>query len=151
MIFFCKSEKHDLGMKSYALNIFGVLLVLNLLSCGSPLKEELARITSPDGLVDAVLLRVNYHATVTYSYFVYIVEKGKSVKEGDHLFLGTHMENLKISWIETKLLEIQYKEITIHHFENMWHSKNLDNYHYVVELKLSPQGGPYSLSKRNRE
>src|SRR5215475_9506392 len=47
--------------------------------------DEVSRITSPSGKVDAVLVERNGGATTSFSYDVFVVPKGKSVARGSEI------------------------------------------------------------------
>lgn len=55
-----------------------VLLMAWLFSglVGEPSKDEVARVVSPSGKVDAVLVEINGGATTSFGYEVYVVERG---------------------------------------------------------------------------
>ena len=122
--------------------------------CSAPCShEEVARIKSPDGKVDGVHVRGNCGATTPFSEHVFIVPTGDKTPElkGDYqLFLADHVSGLKLAWRESKVLEIHYEEARIFRFSNFWQSKNVDNFSYVVEVRLAPSKTDFSLSKRDR-
>lgn len=105
--------------------------------CTNPSVEEISRATSPDSIVDAVLLRKNYHATVPFIFEIYITPKGSNVdQEKEIIFSADHVEDLTMTWKNTKRLEITYASARIGHFKNWWMSKKIDNFKYVVEINL---------------
>jgi len=108
---------------------------------------------SPDGVVDAVQVRGNCGATTSFSENVFIVQSGAKMpapKDQCRVFSADHVEGLKLQWREPKVLEIHYKEARIFHFKNFWHSKDVQNFTYVVEIRLKPETKDYSLSRRDR-
>jgi hypothetical protein len=53
-------------------------LALALLAgCGLGFRDEVARVASPDGRVEAVLVETNGGATTSFGYEVHVVEKGQ--------------------------------------------------------------------------
>jgi hypothetical protein len=55
-------------------------------------------------------------------------------------FVADHPKDLKIRWRAPRKLEIVYDEARFFQFSNFWHSKEVDDFKYVVELQLSPTG-----------
>lgn len=108
--------------------------------------EELSRVTSPDSVVDAVLVRSNAGATTGFGYRVYVVPRGRWPDyrtQGAQQFLADRVDSLSVHWREPKVLEIRYTKARIFDFTNFWHSREVDGFNYVVELKLVPlQAGP---------
>jgi len=118
---------------------FIIIIILALTGCNSVSKEEIKRITSPDLKVDAVLTQVSGNATTSIIYELYIVKRGASISEGNALLRLDHEDGLIIGWSKPRLLNIRYKTARIYHFTNFWLSKDLDNFKYIVELRLVPQ------------
>ena len=108
------------------------------MGCETISREEIKRITSPDSMVDVVLIRVNAGATTPYAYKLYIVPVGGTPKKGRELFEADKIIGMKIQWKQSKFLEIQYEKGRIFHFTNFWSSKEIENFRYVVELRLVP-------------
>lgn len=53
------------------------LLAFSVSGCDEPVREEMMRVPSPDGEVEAIVLRVNAHSTVAFSYEVYVAPPGE--------------------------------------------------------------------------
>ncbi len=133
-----------------------LLSVLTFAGCSEPGSSddsvELARVPSPDSLVDAVVTRVSEGgATVPFSYRVYIVPRGTQPPEdrGFENFAANRVEDLTVQWRHPKFLEIRYKEADIYDFSNYWRSKDVQNFGYLVELRLVPPNS-WSLSAYKR-
>jgi hypothetical protein len=72
----------------------------------------------------------------------------KSAKQNEALFDAIHVKNLKVLWKSSRLVDIQYDEALIDHFQNKWQpSQNLS---YIVELRLAPTAAQFSLPARDR-
>jgi hypothetical protein len=56
-----------------------------------------------------------------------------------------HLKGLKIAWLQNQLLELRYDEARISQFKNIWQSKEVRDFKYVVELRLQPTGSDFSL------
>jgi hypothetical protein len=118
-----------------------LLLIGVILMCGCGANsEELWRVTSPDSRVDAVLVKAGGPATVGFSYKLFVVPKGAHPGNTGELLLADHVSNLTAVWPKPGRLEIRYEEARIFSFSNFWQAKKLDNFKYIVELRLVPTG-----------
>lgn len=109
-------------------------------------REEIARTSSPDGALDAVMIRTDPGAVSSYGYEVHIVPKGTKPREGSHyaIFSAKHMEHEKLVWKQSHLLEIQYEKAHIFYFCNLWYDRKFQNAEYFVELRLAPRSVGFS-------
>lgn len=126
---------------SRRLVLFAVAFFL-MVGCGNETlcdHTELLRITSPDNKVDAVLMRINCGATTAYSYKIYITPKGKSAEKSNPIFIADQLEGEIIEWYTSKHLTIRYKHARIFTFTNFWHSRDVDNFNYVVAIRTEEQ------------
>jgi hypothetical protein len=115
--------------------------------------KEVNRIKSPDSLVDALVIEGDAGATTSTATSVYLVPVGGSVDPEDRLrslFTADHLKNFAIEWKEPKLLEIRYDEGRIFGFMNFWSSREVQQFHYVVEIKLAPTRSGFSLPLKDR-
>jgi hypothetical protein len=108
-------------------------------------REQFYRQISPDGLVEAILFRSNDSEGKSFRYDLYIVPNGKKPQFNKSLFSGNHAKNIKVSWQGSRMLQIRFDEVQIHHFQNYWRSKAVQNSSYVVELKLIPNKRNHTL------
>jgi len=141
----CKNKYHSL--------LILPLLLLSCLSCGMVDDfQEVARQSSLDGVVDAVMFRAGGGgATSGFSYSLFVVKKGSGIdKSNDVLLQADHLTNMRLAWKSDRILEISYDEARIFKFKNFWQSKDVQNFQYVVELKLAPNHGGHALSRRVR-
>lgn len=122
----------------------GVVLGKDLLFSLLVAQREVSRLTSPDNKVDAVLVERNVGATTSYSYHVYIVPKGTKVKRGHEKFIADKVSHIKIEWLQSKLLQISYEQARIFHYSNFWQSREVDNFEYIVEIRLKPTTESFS-------
>jgi hypothetical protein len=117
---------------------FTIVAVAVLLGCNlsSPCRQvETNRFKSPDGKVDAVIIKKDCGATTSESYNVFVVASGKEAKGADLVFKADHVEGLYISWRQPKFLDINYNQARIFQFMNFWQSKDVDSLRYVVEVR----------------
>jgi len=113
-----------------------LMLITGIVSCDPVAREEIMRVTSPDSVVEVVLIQANAGATTSLVSEVYIVPTGSPPTENDLLFRGDKMERLKLRWAQSKLLIIQYEQGQIFHFSNFWLSQYVQNFKYKVEIRL---------------
>jgi hypothetical protein len=99
--------------------------------------KEIKRITSPDQKVDAVLLERNGGATSSITNHVFLVPKGKAVEGLQYAILtADNFLDLDISWQANQTLMVGYDKARIFKFYNSWNSDLVDNWKYIVEIKL---------------
>ena len=67
------------------------------------------------------------------------------------VFAADHMKNLKVLWKGPKLLQITYDEARILSFKNFWYHRDVQDFHYVVEIQLNPTSAGFSLPRGDRE
>ncbi len=114
-----------------------VIVMMEIMGCEPVVgRDEITRISSPDFIVDAVLIRTNAGATTSFGFEIYIVRTGDIPTEADLLFRGDKMEGLKLRWVQSKLLTIQYEQGQIFHFSNFWSSRDIQYFKYEVEVLL---------------
>jgi hypothetical protein len=151
MIFASDISKKRLIIGNLAHVFLGLVALFLSISCSAlASSKEISRVSSPDSVVDAVLVEVNGGATTDFMYFLYIVPKGGKYEKGSQLFVITHDKGLKIFWERSKFLVIEYDEGKILQFQNYWYSRDVQNLKYVVELRLIPKTGTFSLSEEDR-
>jgi hypothetical protein len=116
-------------------------------------KLEQARVTSPSGQLDAVLIREDAGgATGGWEWNVYIVPRGNPVLASYHqvLYAGT-LTDPKLVWSQEHLLQIHYDVADIHEFRNLWALDEVRKVgpagegDYLVEIRLSPSSPDFSL------
>jgi hypothetical protein len=115
------------------------IAMLGLAACSSD-SQEMWRVASPDSRVDAVFVRLGGPAMVGFSYKLFLVPHGASLPSKGERLLSERVKNLSVTWREAKTLDIRYDEALIYGFMNYWHSKEVDDHKYVVELCLVPTG-----------
>ena len=118
-------------------------------------QKEVLRVTSPDGQVDAVFVEPRFSALGDSA--LYIVPKEEPVPaRGPQLRASIFKEPPDLVWTRSHLLQVNYRSGCISGFTNLWHSYDLDNGTYYVELVLNSandfpcmDNGPGSM-ERNR-
>ena len=135
------------------LPILSMAFMFNSIGCGiGGLGDEIARITSPDDKVDAVLYRNGGAGAVSSTvYNLIIVKKGGDFsKDNSVLFQADHVDSLKIEWEKADIFKIKYREARIYKFCNFWQHREVDNFRHVIELQLEQTKSGYALSNRDR-
>lgn len=116
-------------------------------------RKEIARITSPDNVVDAVVIEIGCGAPCSSTALVYVVPKGKvpSNDPGRAIFSADDLVGEKFSWTAPHLLEIAYTKALINRFTNVSYPFAVfgkeDTWKYVVEARLAPSSTGYSYIK----
>ena len=123
---------------------------------GGPRKySEVKRIKSPDSAVEAVLMTGDAGATTSTEYYLYLVPAGKRIspeKSGENppCFEAYHVKDLNLVWKNPKLLEIQYGAAVIDQFHNLWQHREVQDFRYVVEVRLAPTSAEFSIPNQDR-
>jgi hypothetical protein len=113
-------------------------------------RQEIARVGSPDGAVDAVMTLTDCGAPCSSAYTVYVVPKGQKPPDapGQDVFSAEDVVDGKLAWKEAHLLDISYSRALIDGFRNVTHpfGKIGDeaSWRYAVEVRLSPASAGFS-------
>jgi hypothetical protein len=146
-----------------AIVMCGVLITCFSSGCGSsgtytvPRGDEETRVTSPNGDLDAVLVREDGGgAAGGWDWGVYIVAKGSPIvrPRSRSLFEAGTLTDESLTWTQDHLLEIHYDIAEIDQFTNIWSSSEIQNdtegrNKYFVEVRLAPSPGEFSLLTPN--
>ena len=93
--------------------VLAIPIAILLTSCGLVSRDEVARVSSPDGRVDAVLVETNGGATTSFGYEIHIVEKGKSYGQAATTLYGAlRNENAygaNLRWLTDSDLMVEYQ------------------------------------------
>lgn len=114
-------------------------------------ETELTRIPSPDRRVEAVLTSADGGATTSFKHRIYITVPGGDFRGHEPFFVAYKLRNESnrhlplIRWDKSHELLISYDSAQVHHFTNVWSSRHVDNWLYVVRVKLMETGGPTDL------
>jgi len=122
--------------------------------------SEETRVTSPNGQLDAVMIRdEGGGAAGGWEWYVYIVPKGSRVdaNRAHAIFNAGTLTGEKLVWGQEHRLEIRYDIAYINQFRNLWGSYevhragNAGENEYLVEIRLSPSSQDFSLLTANGE
>jgi hypothetical protein len=109
--------------------------------------EEISRVTSPDGAVDAVMERSNCGAPCSFGYSVSVVAKnGAAIRDPlQQVFIADDMVNAQIRWNEPHLLSVSYDKARIYSFSNVAYPfRESGNWRDPVEIHLVPSSARFS-------
>ena len=110
---------------------------------------EIKRDLSEDRQVEAVLVRSDGGTLVATGDLVFLVLPGTKITRSminEASFRADYAENLDVKWLKDKRLLISYDKARIFHFSNFWHSGEISNWNYMVELAIKPANLDKQLS-----
>ncbi len=125
-------------------NLLLVCSTILIASCGVQTETELARITSPDKKVVALLLQVDPGggATVAFTTYVYLNKGCEDVLRHAN-FEGYSCGPVSIDWKDNKTLQIvYYAGCHIRTFDNQWWARSGGESPREVELVLKRDDVP---------
>jgi hypothetical protein len=133
--------------------------VLNrLIPAGKSEVDEVMRVSSPDGLLDGVMIQQGWGGAMGgFMWDVYIVPKGEHVPidKRKSVFHANRLSKPYLLWNRPRLLEIGYNVAEIGQFHNLWatydpiYAGRPGKYGYFVEVRLVPFSPDYSLLTRD--
>ena len=132
---------HSRGGFTASHALCAALIIVSIALYGCATYEEVSRVTSPDGIVDVVVVLVNPGATSGYSQRIYIVPKGEPRKDEHEVFVADCTKDLKTVWRDVRELELRFDEARIFQFKNFWRTKSIQDFRYVVEIVLAHPPG----------
>ena len=100
--------------------------------------HEMSRQTSPDGLLDAVVIEDDPGAWSSFIYYLYLVPKGQKVSyvhSDPAIAKSSEGDELTTNWNKSHLLGVNAGNAHIKWFANLWYSTKFPDYY--VELKLT--------------
>jgi hypothetical protein len=116
---------------------------------------EQARVTSPSGQLDAVLVSDPYGPAAGggVNWNVYITTKGTPIhmKTAHEFFQADPLTGGQLVWKGNHLLEVHYDIADIHEFRNLWSLDEIKDagsngdHEYFVEIRLVPISPDFSL------
>lgn len=86
-----------------------------LTACNPAERDEVARVASPDGALDGVVVETNSGATASFGYEVHIVRHGAATDENDEkAFLygarrNEHAYGVNLRWLSPRALQVEYE------------------------------------------
>jgi len=90
----------------------GFMLGLSLLMCGCSSRDEVLRVTSPDGRVDAIAFESDCGAPCDFVYEIRLVPRGSSggeeVASLDGALRSEHSWGVNLKWLGADKLSVEY-------------------------------------------
>ena len=106
--------------------------------------REFSRQTSPDGVLDAVVIQDNPGAFSSYLYDLYLVPKGakaEGVSAAPPIVDTSEGDAITVNWEKPHFLTVSTGDSHVRFYGNLWYSKRVPDYY--VELTLSTAGRHY--------
>ena len=107
--------------------------------------EEIVRVSSPDGSLDAVMIRDNCGPLCSFGYSAFVVPRGEAAPKDLNraVFQAYDMMREMLTWKQERVLEIAYEKATISKFRNISHpfgefDRKEKNWEYRLEIRLAP-------------
>jgi hypothetical protein len=107
-------------------------------------REEFLRKTSPDGVLDAVVIQINPGAFSSYFYHLFLVPKGMKVAadwSDVPIVYTSEGDPLMVNWEKPHFLTVNTGDSHVKFFGNLWYSRRVPEYY--VELSLAETGRHY--------
>lgn len=129
-----------------AVRAIATLLPLVALSaCGTfSTTEELGRVPSPTGEVEAVVTRSNGGATTAFAYAVHVVPRGAPLQDGERVARlygpskADHVGGVNVRWLAANRLAVDYLRATGVKFDER--EISLLGTQYQIELRAGRHG-----------
>jgi hypothetical protein len=122
--------------------VIAALLLLPSCTPTPPTGDEIARIPSPDRVVDAVVTKWSGDATVGFVHRVFLVPHGAAVTPGGESLRADHVEGLAVRWESPDHVILTLDEARVFHFSNFWNAREVENFRRTIALDLVRAGGP---------
>jgi len=112
-------------------------------------RKEIARVTSPDGTVDAVMIVLGCGPTCSDTYLAIVIPKGAKAPVDIQQF--NFSADTQMQWKQPHLLEVAYNRPFINQFRNISYSfakfGSPETWDYKVEIRLAPTSTGFSYLK----
>lgn len=128
------------GVKRQApklIRLITMSIAVVLSGCGTTCSDEvLQSVISPSKKVESFHVRRNCGATTGYSHHIYIAPTGRSYEKSEPVLTADKVSLMEAKWEDAKTLRIIYGSARIFHFTNFWHSKDVDNFEHIIQVRL---------------
>lgn len=117
--------------------------------------HEVARVKSPEGQFEAVILTGDAGATTSTATIVRIVRAGVMIGSGrppdyEVVLWASDARNLVVLWKQRGLVDIHFDEARIDLFKNHEEIQRAPGSWDVIEVRLCPTSPDFSLPERDR-
>lgn len=119
------------------IRLTAILFVLVLSGCSSTCSDEVQESTiSPSQKTEYLQIRRNCGATTGYSHHIYIIPTGQPYDKYEPVLTADKVSLMTAKWEDPRMLKISYESARIFHFTNFWHSKDVDNFEHIIQVRL---------------
>jgi hypothetical protein len=114
---------------------------------GEPSKDEVARVESPSGKVEAVLIETNGGATTSFGYEVYVVEYGAKPSGSPAVSLygavrNQHAYGANLVWSSSDSLAVEYLSAKSAKLNTRTQSVETQTIHFALREGVSDNSAP---------
>jgi hypothetical protein len=118
-------------------NLLLIIAAILLSSCADPcIDEVMSQAADAQQKTEFVHVRTNCGATTGFFHQIFIVAAGARYQDESPIFAADKAEHIAVKWLDAQTLEISSDSARIFNFKNFWQSKNVDNFQYVIQVKL---------------
>ena len=119
---------------SWRRSVVPASVLLGAAGCGR--YEEILRVPSPDGVVEAVVVEVEAGGGNPFAYQVHVVARGARWQKGRERLIYTDPVRFRVAWADARHLELCYDDAHIYPSSNRPEPKASQSPQDLVELKL---------------
>ena len=104
-------------------------------------EKELSRQTSPDGVLDAVVIEGNPGAFSSFQFFHFLVKHGSSTTDprtDPYIVATSEGDELQVVWKSSHFLSVDPGNSHVKQFANYWYSANFPNYGVELDYDQRP-------------
>ena len=109
---FCQNQSDVLYDMKRTIGLLAVLLGVGLSGCRSISRDEVLRVASPDGKIDAIVYETDCGAVCSYGYEVWVSPKGlgesEEVARFDAAVRNKGAWGVSIKWVNTESISVEY-------------------------------------------
>jgi hypothetical protein len=114
---------------------------------GEPSKDEVARVVSPSGNIDAVLFETNGGATTSFGYEVYVVKRGSQPLGSPAVLLygavrNQHAYGANLRWPSPDSLAVEYLSAKSAKVKMHTQSVGTQSIHFVLREGVTDNAAP---------
>lgn len=117
--------------------LFLSLISILLSACADLCSNEvISQAVGPEKKTEVIHVVKNCGAATGYAHQIYIVVPGTDYDEAKPIFVADKVDNLTVTWLRDRTLEISYDSARIFNFTKFWWYSKVDNFQYVIKVNL---------------
>ena len=114
---------------------------------GEPSKDEVARVVSPAGKVDAVLFETNGGATTSFGYEIYVVEHGAQPAGSPAISLygavrNEHAYGANLKWVSPDSVAVEFLSAKSSKVKQQAQSIGTQSVHFAIHEGVTDNSAP---------